>query len=116
MNSLKNRVQLIGHLGVDPELKNLDSGKHLTKFSLATNESYKNDKGELVQATQWHNIVAWGKLAENISNLLKKGSHVAISGKLTHRSWEDTEGVKRYTTEVLVGDFVKLTPKEEAPF
>ncbi len=115
MNSLKNRVQLIGHLGADPEAKGLDSGKNLAKLRLATNESYRNDNGDLIKDTQWHNVVAWGKLAENMAQHLKKGSYVAISGKLTHNSWEDKEGNRRYSTDIVASDFIRLS-KEEVPF
>ena len=100
MNTLRNKVQLIGNLGNDPEIVNLDSGKTLAKFSIATNESYKNAKGEKITDTQWHNIVAWGKTAEIVEKYVTKGKEIAVTGKLTNRSWEDKEGNKRYTTAV----------------
>lgn len=100
MNALKNRVQLIGNLGQDPEIVNLENGGKLAKFSLATSESYKNAQGEKVEDTQWHNIVAWGKTAEIVENYLAKGKQVAVEGKLTHRSYESKAGEKRYVTEV----------------
>ena len=81
MNSLKNRVQLIGHLGMDPEIKTLESGKKLAKFSLATNDFYKNAKGEKVEETEWHNIIAWNKTAELVENFLAKGKEVAIEAQ-----------------------------------
>ena len=81
MNALKNRVQLIGNLGNDPEIVNLDGGSKLAKFSIATSESYKNAQGEKVEETQWHNIVAWGKTAEIVENYLAKGKQVAVDGK-----------------------------------
>ena len=96
MNTLKNSVHLIGHLGQDPEIVNLDTGKKIAKFSLATSDSYKNVKGEKVEDTQWHNIVAWGKTADLVENYLLKGKQVAIEGKLTHRRYENKEGEKRY--------------------
>ena len=83
MNSLRNKVQLIGNLGNDPEIINLESGKTLAKFSVATNESYKNASGEKVTDTQWHNVVAWGKTAQIIEKYVTKGKEVAIEGKLT---------------------------------
>jgi single-strand DNA-binding protein len=108
MNTLRNKVQLIGNLGNDPEIINLETGKMLAKFSIATNESYKNAKGEKITDTQWHNIVAWGKTAEIVEKYVTKGKEIAIEGKLTTRSWEDKEGVKRYTTEVVCNELLML--------
>ena len=108
MNTLRNKVQLIGNLGQDPEIINLESGKKLARFTLATNESYKNAKGEKITDTQWHQIVAWGKTADIIEKYVIKGKEVAIDGKLTTRSWEDKDGMKRYTTEVLCNEFLLL--------
>lgn len=93
MSTLRNTVQLIGHVGNDPEIVNLESGKKLAKFSIATNESYKNAKGEKVTDTQWHNIVAWGKTADLVENYVPKGKEVGIEGKLTSRSYEDKDGI-----------------------
>jgi len=115
MNSLRNSVKLIGNLGGDPEVKKLDNGRMVANFSLATNETYKNSKGDKVTQTEWHKIVAWGKTAEFIEKYLKKGNHVALEGKLTHQSYEDKEGVKRYTTKVVANEFVLLT-KPDLPF
>ncbi|GAB5563502.1 MAG: single-stranded DNA-binding protein [Winogradskyella sp.] len=109
MNALKNKVQLIGNLGNDPEIINLESGKTLAKFSLATNESYKNANGEKVVDTQWHNIVAWGKTAMIAEKFLGKGKEVAIEGKLTSRSWEDKDGFKRYITEIVCSELLMLS-------
>ncbi len=111
MSTLRNKVQLIGHLGQDPEIINLESGKKLAKFSLATNETYKNQKGERVTDTQWHNIIAWGKTAEIIENYLAKGKEVAVEGKLTSRSYDDKDGQKRYITEVVCNELVMLGAK-----
>lgn len=108
MNTLKNKVQLIGNLGNDPEIINLESGKTLAKFSIATNENYKNSQGEKVTDTQWHNIVAWGKTAEIVEKYVTKGKEVAIEGKLTTRTWEDKDGMKRYTTEVVCNELLML--------
>jgi single-strand DNA-binding protein len=110
---MKNKVQLIGHLGGNPEVKKLDGGKVFARFSIATKEIYKNQKGEKVTDTQWHNLVAWGKTAENIEKLLKKGSEVAIDGKLNSRSYEDKSGLKKYITEILVNEFLLLDKKAE---
>jgi single-strand DNA-binding protein len=111
MSTLRNKVQLIGNLGNDPEIVKLESGKTLAKFSIATNESYKNAKGELVKDTQWHNVVAWGKTAEIIEKYLTKGKEIAIEGKLTSRSYDDKEGVKRYITEVVCNEMLMLGGK-----
>jgi single-strand DNA-binding protein len=108
MNTLRNRVQLIGNLGNDPEIIALESGKKLAKFSIATNESYKNAQGEVVKNTEWHNVIAWGKTAEIIEKYLAKGSEVAVEGKLTSRSYEDKEGVKRYVTEINCNELLML--------
>ena len=104
MNTLRNKVQLIGNLGNDPEIITLDSGKKLAKFSLATNEYYKDADGQKQTKTEWHNVVAWNKTAELIENYVTKGKEIAIEGKLTNRTWDDKEGNKRYTTEVVVNE------------
>ena len=111
MSNLRNKVQLIGHLGNDPEIINLESGKKIAKFSIATNESYKNEKGEKVEDTQWHNVVAWNKTAEIAEKYLKKGKEIVIEGKLSSRSYEDKEGVKRYVTEIVVQELLMLGSK-----
>ena len=108
MNTLRNKVQLIGNLGNDPEIINLESGKTLAKFAIATNESYKNAQGEKVTDTQWHNIVAWGATAQIVEKYVTKGKEVAIEGKLTTRTWEDKDGMKRYTTEVVCSELLML--------
>jgi single-strand DNA-binding protein len=112
MSNLRNKVQLIGRLGQAPEVKHLDSGKTVANFNLATNDNYKNAKGELIENTEWHNLVAWGKTAEIIEKYVQKGSEIAIEGKLTNRSWEDKDGNKRYTTEVLVNELLLLGDKK----
>lgn len=111
MSRLKNRVQLIGNTGNDPEITNLESGNKLAKLSLATNETYNNDKGERVTDTQWHNVVAWGKTAEVIEKYVTKGKEIAIEGKLSHRSYEDKNGEKRYFTEVIANEILLLGAK-----
>ncbi len=113
MNALKNRVQLIGHLGKDPQVKHLQGEKVVAQFSLATSESYKNKQGERVEDTQWHQVVVWGKLAEITERFLQKGMKVAIEGKLTYRSYEDKQGVQRYITEIVAQDLLMLDKKGE---
>ena len=108
MNTLRNKVQLIGNLGNNPEIITLDSGKKLAKFSIATNESYRNSKGEKVTDTQWHNVVAWNKTAEIIEQYVEKGSEIVVEGKLTSRSYETKEGEKRYSTEVRCNELLML--------
>jgi single-strand DNA-binding protein len=113
MNALKNRVQLIGNLGNDPEIKNMEGGKKLAKFSIATDESYHNASGEKVKETTWHNLVAWGKLADLAEKYLHKGTEVVIDGKLINRSYNDKEGNKKYVSEVQVNDMLLLGSKEK---
>ncbi|MCK7589661.1 single-stranded DNA-binding protein [Subsaxibacter sp. CAU 1640] len=108
MSTLRNKVQLIGNLGNDPEIINLESGKKLAKFSIATNESYKNAKGEKVTDTQWHNVVAWGTTAKIAESYLTKGKEVAVEGKLTSRSYETKDGDKRYITEIVCSELMML--------
>ncbi|KAA3624026.1 MAG: single-stranded DNA-binding protein [Bacteroidetes bacterium] len=111
MHSLKNTVLLIGNLGKDPELKKLDGGNSVAKFSLATNETYKNAKGEKVTSTQWHNCILWGKTAELANTWLKKGKEIAARGKVTYSTYEDKDGKVRYTTEIVIDEFTMLGPK-----
>ena len=108
MYSLRNKVQLIGNLGKAPEIRNVESGKKLVKFSIATNEMYTNQQGEKVKETQWHNIIAWGKLAEVAEKYLDKGSEVALEGKLITKDYTDKEGNKKYITEVQVNELLLL--------
>jgi single-strand DNA-binding protein len=108
MNSLRNKVQLIGNLGNDPEIITMENGNKLAKFSVATNESYKNGDGEKVTDTQWHNIVAWGKMAEIAESYLVKGKEVIIEGKLMSRAYETKEGEKRYVTEIKCNELLML--------
>jgi single-strand DNA-binding protein len=111
MYSLRNKVQLIGNLGKTPEIKNTDSGKKLAKFSVATNEVYTNNKGEKVKETQWHNLVAWGKLAEIAEKYLDKGSEVVIEGKIITKDYLDKDGNKKYTTEIQVNEMLMMGSK-----
>lgn len=111
MNTLRNKVQLIGNLGNDPEIITLESGKKLAKFSLATNETYKDANGQKQTKTDWHNLVAWGKTADVIEKYVTKGKEVAIEGKLTTRTWEDKDGIKRYITEVVCNELLMFGNK-----
>jgi single-strand DNA-binding protein len=111
MYALKNKVQLIGHLGKNPEVKTIDNGKKVARVSLATSESYKNLQDEKVTETQWHNIVAWGKLAEILEQYTTKGSEICVEGKLNYRDYTDKDGVKRNTTEIVVNEILLLDKK-----
>ncbi|MFT5600855.1 MAG: single-strand DNA-binding protein [Flavobacteriales bacterium] len=113
MNNLRNKVQLIGNLGATPEVITLDSGNTLAKMTLATNDTYKNQKGETVKETQWHNLVAWGNTAKIAEQYLEKGKEVCIEGKLTSRNYTDKEGVKRYITEIVCSEILLLGKKEK---
>ena len=109
MNNLRNKVQLIGNLGKDVEYKQLQDGNAIARATIATKEVYKNSKGEKVIDVQWHNLVGWGRVAEFMQVLLKKGKQVAVQGKLAHRSYEDKKGQKRYISEVIVSEFIPLS-------
>ena len=108
MYALKNKVQLIGHVGQEPEIKTFEGGKKLANITLATNENYTNNKGEKVEQTEWHRITAWGKLADLIDKYVIKGKEIAIEGKLTHRSYDDKDGNKRYITEIVATELLLL--------
>ena len=108
MNALRNKVQLIGRLGQDPEILNFDDGNKLAKFSLATDDSYKDKSGQKIERTQWHNIIVRGGLVQIVESYVAKGQEIAVEGKLTNRSWEDKEGNKRYTTEIVVNELLML--------
>jgi single-strand DNA-binding protein len=112
MYALKNKVQLIGNLGNNPDVRTTEKGKKLARFSVATNESYRNAQGEKVTETQWHTLVAWGKTAELAEKYLTKGKEIAIDGKLVTRSYTDKEGHKRNITEVQVNEILMLGSKK----
>ena len=114
MYALKNKVQLIGNLGNNPEVKSLDGGKKVARFNVATSESYRNTKGEKITETQWHTLVAWGKVAEIAEKFLQKGSEVAIEGKLINRSYNDKEGNKKYITDVQVNEILMFGKENKA--
>lgn len=115
MKTLINSVRLMGRLGQDPDVKVFDSNRKLARISLATNEVYKNEKGEKTTDTQWHNLVLWGNQAEIAEKYLKKGKEIAIEGRLSTRNFTDKEGQKHFVTEVVVGELVMITKKEQSP-
>ncbi|ASO04082.1 single-stranded DNA-binding protein [Arenibacter algicola] len=113
MSTLKNHVQLIGNVGQKPTITNLESGKKVARFSIATNEHYKNNKGEKVQSTDWHTVVAWGKTAGIIENFVGKGKEIAITGKLRTRTYTTDDGNQRYVTEVEANEILLLGSKND---
>jgi single-strand DNA-binding protein len=108
MNAMKNKVQLIGNVGNEPEVKTFGEGKKVANITIATNDYYINDKGDKVEQTEWHRVTAWGKVADIIEKYVTKGKEICIEGKLTHRSYDDKEGNKRYITEVVANDILLL--------
>ena len=108
MSTLRNKVQLIGNVGQDPVITDLDGGKRVARLTLATNEHYKNNQGERITNTEWHTVIGWGKLADIIEGFVTKGKEVAVEGKLTSRSYEDKEGNKKYVTEVVASEILLL--------
>jgi len=112
MNTLRNRVQLIGHLGIDPEVKTIQSGTKVVNVTIATSEPYFSN-GAWKEDTQWHNLALWDKLAERAEKQLHKGSYLMVEGRLIHRNYEDDKGIKRYFTEVKVNSFISLDKKED---
>jgi single-strand DNA-binding protein len=111
MYALRNKVQLIGNLGNTPDIRTTETGKKLARFSVATNETYRNAKGEKITETQWHSLVAWGKVAEIVEKYLGKGKEVAVEGKLVNRSYNDKDGNKKYITEIQVSEVLMLGAK-----
>ena len=107
-----NRVILIGNLGKDPEVRRLENGAVVAKFSVATNESYRDKSGEWQEQTEWHDVVVWRALAERAASTLKKGMTIYVEGKLTHRSWQDQDGNNRRTTEV-VGNYFRIIRRDD---
>ena len=112
MKSLRNSVKLIGRLGKDPEVKTFGDKKKAA-FSIATSDSYKNQKGEKVEDTQWHNLVMWGDLAEKAKEELKKGVEISVEGKLKYRSYDSAKGEKKYITEISVNEFQKVEREQK---
>ena len=113
MNTIRNKVQLIGYLGQDPEVKEYADGKKVANMSIATNENSRDDNGKKVTDTQWHTVVAWGKLAEIAEKYLLKGIELAIVGKLVNRHYIDNKGAKHYVTEVQAQELLIITKKAE---
>jgi single-strand DNA-binding protein len=111
MYALRNKVQLIGNLGNAPDVRTTENGKKLAQFNVATNESYRNAKGEKVTETQWHRVIAWGRVAEIAEKYLDKGKEIALEGKLVNRSYTDKEGNKKYITEIQVSELLLLGAK-----
>lgn len=107
-----NKVQLIGRLTGDPEIRVTPSGQNVATFSMATNRSWKDASGAAQEQAEFHNIVAWGKLAEIIGQMLKKGKRAYIEGRLSTRSWEDASGVKKYKTEIVAENMIALDPRD----
>ena len=110
MSTLRNNVQLIGHLGADPEVKNFDSGRKQVIMRMATTERFRSN-GEWKEDTQWHRVVTWNRTADRAEQQLKKGSFVLAEGKLTHRNYEDANGQKHYISEVQLQNFILLDKK-----
>jgi len=108
-----NKHLLIGNLGKDPEIRRLESGNVVAKFPVATSENYRDKAGEWQQTTEWHDVVAWGKLAEKAERTLTKGATVYVEGKVTHRTWEDKDGNKRRSTETVASYFRALTKNDK---
>ena len=105
---MRNKVQLIGHVGQEPEIKTFDGGKKVANLTIATNEVYYRENGDKVENTEWHKVTAWGKTADIIEKYVTKGKEIAIEGKLTHRSYDDKDGNKRYVTEVIINELVLM--------
>jgi len=108
LQAMRNKVFLIGHVGQEPEIKNLEGGKKVANITIATNEVYYKDNGDRVEQTEWHRVSAWGKTAEIIEKYVTKGKEIAIEGKLTHRTYEDKNGEKRYVTEVVANELLLI--------
>lgn len=108
MNAMKNKVQLIGHVGQEPEIKTFDGGKKVANITMATNEVYYKENGDKVEKTEWHKVKAWGKTAEIIEKYVTKGKELCIEGKLTYSDYLDKNGEKRYVTEVVANDILLL--------
>lgn len=111
MTNVKNRVQLVGNLGSNPDVKTFDNGNKVVKFSLATNEVYTNGNGQQKEVTQWHNVVAWGKQAEIAEKYLEKGKEIAIEGRLTYRQFEDKNKQTKYLTEIVLNSYIVFPSK-----
>lgn len=109
MNTLRNKVQLIGRLGQEPEIITFKDGNKIAKFSMATDDSYKDNTGAKVERSYWHNVVVKNGLVKVVENYVTKGQEIAVEGKLTNRAWEDKDGIKRYTTEIVCNELLMLS-------
>lgn len=114
MNTLQNNVRLIGHLGADPEVREIAKGRKVARIAVATNERYRNAEGDQVTDTQWHTVVAWGRTAEQVELVLRKGAMITLEGRLVHRNYEAKDGTKRYVTEVVMAGFQMLSGQGKA--
>jgi len=108
MYAIKNKVQLIGNLGQEPDIRTNESGKKMARFSVATNDIYRNSRGERIRETLWHTVIAWGRLAEIAEKYLTKGREVALAGKLVHREYTDKNGMRRFITEIVLNELLML--------
>lgn len=113
MNKISNTVRLIGNCGFDPEVRELAKGRKVARISVATHETYTNGEGEKVTDTQWHTVVAWGQTADALQRLVRKGTGIALEGRLVHRSYQAKDGLKRYVTEIVLNDFRLVGAKPE---
>jgi single-strand DNA-binding protein len=113
MKAMNNTVRLIGNLGFDPEVREIAKGRKVARLSVATNESYTNAAGERVTDTQWHTVVAWGRIADQVERMLAKGSPIVLEGRLVHRSYSGKDGLKRYVTEIVLNDFKVIAHAKE---
>jgi single-strand DNA-binding protein len=113
MKSLRNSVRLMGNLGMNPEIRTTANNKKVASFSVATNESWRDHDGNQVKETQWHRVVAWGKLADLAEKILNKGTPVVLEGSINNRQYQDAKGEKRNVTEIVASDFLMVGTKKE---
>lgn len=113
MNALRNKVNLIGRLGQNPDIRTFDNDKKLARLSIVTNERYKNTSGEFVTDVQWHTVIAWGKQAEYLERYFEKGNNVALEGKLVSRNYTDKNGESKYITEIHLNEIIKIGQNKE---
>ena len=113
-NGTLNKVMLIGRVGADPNMRYTQSGKANTSFNVATSIKWKDAEGEKKEKTEWHRVVAWGKLAEMIGEYVKKGSHLYVEGRIQTRSYEDDDGKKKFITEIVCSDIETLQKKSDS--
>jgi len=114
MSTLRNRVQLIGRVGKDPEIVDLENGKKMAKFSLATTENYVDKRGERIEMTNWHQVSFWNGSVPIIEKMVSKGIEIAVEGKLSSRSWEDMNGNRHYFTQIIGYNLILMGRKERS--